>query len=211
MKMLKILADQFRFSNSIRRPSFIGKLKLRAKYNCYISLKAKVYKYKKIELAENVFIHENVLLNYNCYLDDESISIKIGKKTKIMPFVILQTIESFIRIGDNCTIHPYSVLIGGSGGKGIEIGNGVRIAAGCSIVTANHRFSEPDTEIYLQGIVSKGIKICDNVWIGANVKILDGVYIGAGTIIGAGSVVTRSIDELSIAYGVPAKVVKRRE
>jgi len=39
---------------------------------------------------------------------------------------------------------------------------------------------------------------------------LTGVTIGKGTVIGAGSVVTKSIPEYSIAVGNPAKVIKRR-
>lgn len=50
---------------------------------------------------------------------------------------------------------------------------------------------------------------CD-VWIGANVVIRQGVTIGDGAIIGAGSVVTHDIPENSIAYGVPARIVKPR-
>lgn len=50
---------------------------------------------------------------------------------------------------------------------------------------------------------------CD-VWIGANVVIKQGVTIGDGAIIGAGSVVTHDIPENSIAYGSPARVMKKR-
>ena len=48
----------------------------------------------------------------------------------------------------------------------------------------------------------------DNVWIGSRVMILRGVTIGDNSIIGAGSVVTRSIPPDSIAAGVPAKVIR---
>ena len=61
-----------------------------------------------------------------------------------------------------------------------------------------------------QGLTKKGIAIGEDVWIGAGCKILDGVHIGNGTVIGAGSVVTKDIDAHLIAFGVPAKVAGRR-
>ncbi len=48
----------------------------------------------------------------------------------------------------------------------------------------------------------------DRVWIGMNVTILKGVTIGEGSIVAAGSVVTRSIPSHCLAAGVPAKVIK---
>jgi maltose O-acetyltransferase len=50
-----------------------------------------------------------------------------------------------------------------------------------------------------------------HVWIGNRVTILKGVRIGYGSIVAAGSVVTRSIPPMSIAGGVPAKVIRPLE
>lgn len=50
----------------------------------------------------------------------------------------------------------------------------------------------------------------NDVWIGANCIILKGVTIGQGSIIGAGSLVTKSIPPNSVALGHPAKVVRKR-
>ena len=52
------------------------------------------------------------------------------------------------------------------------------------------------------------VKINDNVWIGGGVIILPGVEIGENSIIGAGSVVNKSIPENSLAIGSPCKVVR---
>ena len=56
---------------------------------------------------------------------------------------------------------------------------------------------------------AKPVHIGDKVWVGESVCILPGVTIGECSIIGAGSVVTKSIPPYSIAVGTPAKVIKR--
>jgi len=53
------------------------------------------------------------------------------------------------------------------------------------------------------------VTIEDNVWIGGNVTILGGVTIGHGCAIGAGSLVTKDIPAYSLAYGSPARVIRR--
>ncbi len=63
----------------------------------------------------------------------------------------------------------------------------------------NDRLSVPE---------AKPVIIGNNVWIGSRAIILPGVTIGEGSIVGAGSVVTKSIPPYSIAVGNPAKVIK---
>lgn len=52
------------------------------------------------------------------------------------------------------------------------------------------------------------IVIEDNVWIGAHVAVMPGVTIGEGSVIAAGSTVTRDIPANSLAMGSPAKVIR---
>lgn len=52
--------------------------------------------------------------------------------------------------------------------------------------------------------------IGDNVQYGANVNILGGITIGDGTLVGAGSVVTKNTPPNSVVVGVPAKVIRIR-
>jgi maltose O-acetyltransferase len=100
----------------------------------------------------------------------------------------------------------------------IEIGNNVLIASNVQIYTATHpvetyerlveNWKETDEIPYFR-TYALPVKIGDNVWIGGGVIILPGVTIGKNSVIGAGSVVTRSIPENSVAFGNPCKVIRK--
>lgn len=78
------------------------------------------------------------------------------------------------------------------------------IGPGCYITDHDHG-TEPGMRINQQSLVTASTTIGDNVWIGANVTILKGVTIENDAIIGAGSVVTKSVLKGQIVAGVPAK------
>lgn len=87
---------------------------------------------------------------------------------------------------------------------GITIGDDVLVGHNCVIATLNH-VMDPDRRA---DMIPAPVKICDKVWIGANVTILQGVTIGEGAIIAAGAVVNRDIPARVVAGGIPAKVIK---
>lgn len=60
------------------------------------------------------------------------------------------------------------------------------------------------------GVTKGGVKIGHAVWIGDSVIVLPGVEIGNGAVIGAGSVVTKSVPSFAVAAGNPAKVLRYR-
>ena len=132
----------------------------------------------------------------------------IGQNTVLDIGAILRADGGLIRIGSNCSVNPYCVLIGSQ--QGLIIGNGVRIAAHTVIVATNHVFDDVSKFIYQQGNTSKGITIEDDVWVGAGAKILDGVTIGKGTVVAAGAVVTKSTENYSVVAGVPARKISSR-
>lgn len=93
----------------------------------------------------------------------------------------------------------------------VNISNDVMFASGVALIGADHDFSDPDVLLRLSGRAnSKGIQIESNVWVGHNAIILDGVRIGQGSIIGAGSIVTKNVEPYSIVAGNPAKIIKYR-
>ena len=133
-------------------------------------------------------------------------SISIGKFSVVQDYAMILSYGGKIQIGDFCTINPFCILYGHGG---LRIGNGVRIAASTIIVPANHKFDDLDKFIFQQDETKLGIVIEDDVWIGAGSKILDGVHIGQGSVIGAGSVVTKNIENFTVAAGNPAKTIRK--
>ena len=93
-------------------------------------------------------------------------------------------------------------------GNGIRIGCNVLVAANCTFAPTNHAFADPDRPIREQGFQPSrgGIRIGDDVWIGANTVLVDGARVGAGSVIGAASLVCGTLPEFCVAFGVPAAV-----
>lgn len=97
----------------------------------------------------------------------------------------------------------------------IEIGNNVLIASNVQIYTATHStkvkertMQDWDESKAICNTYALPVKIEDNVWIGGGAILLPGVTIGKNSVVGAGSVVTRSIPPNCVAVGNPCKVIK---
>lgn len=88
---------------------------------------------------------------------------------------------------------------------GITIGDDVLVGHNCVIATLNH-VMDPERRA---DMLPAPVKICDKVWIGANVTILQGVTIGEGAVIAAGAVVTKDVPPRTVVGGIPAKVIKK--
>ncbi|MDP9702953.1 MULTISPECIES: maltose acetyltransferase domain-containing protein [Rahnella] len=88
----------------------------------------------------------------------------------------------------------------------VTIGNNVMIAPNVTLATAGHPI-DPDIRITGQQF-SLPIVIEDNVWLGTGVIVNPGVTIGRNSVIGAGSVVTKSIPPDVVAAGVPCRVLR---
>jgi acetyltransferase-like isoleucine patch superfamily enzyme len=131
--------------------------------------------------------------------------IVIGKNCEIHDFSMIMTYGGDIIIGDNTSVNPFTIIYGHGG---TIIGSGVRLAAHSTIIPANHIFGDDETPLYKRGVTGKGIVINDYVWIASGCRILDGVTIGKHAVVGAGSVVNKSIPDFGIAVGVPAKVLR---
>lgn len=121
-----------------------------------------------------------------------------------------------IIIGNNFYIGKYSIIE-----TNAIIGHNVIIANHVSLIGRyDHNYQQIGTPIRLasqirdktynwKGLDSK-IIIEDDVWIGLGSIILSGVKIGQGSIIAAGSIVTRDVEQFSIYGGNPAKKIRDR-
>lgn len=97
----------------------------------------------------------------------------------------------------------------------IEIGNNVLIASNVQLYTATHStkvheriMNDEEIKTGICKTFALPIKICDGAWIGGGSIVLPGVTIGKNSVIGAGSVVTRSIPDNCVAVGNPCRVIK---
>ena len=118
-------------------------------------------------------------------------------------------------IGSNVYIGDYFCIISELGNeKSLLIEDFASIGPNVTIILESHPNSSKLSKhkdkypfLYQKGEV----KIYNNAWIGAGVIIMPNVDIGEYCIIGAGSVVTRSIPPFSVAVGNPAKVIRKLE
>ncbi len=171
--------------------------------NVYISPHAVVKRGRKIKLGANVVVEWGAML----WVDTNQSYIDIGSDSYLSSQCILNTFNGWISLGSNCTVNSYAILYGHGG---LEIGNDVRIAPQVMLMPMNHIYKDPHVPIRKQGIRARGIKIGDDVWLGAGSIVLDGVTIGKGSVVGAGAVITKDIPPNSVAVGAPARVIKKR-
>jgi acetyltransferase-like isoleucine patch superfamily enzyme len=105
-----------------------------------------------------------------------------------------------VSFGPGCAIYELRA--------GLFIGDYTMIGAGVSMSGVNHGMDPTAGPYRFQPPQCLPVSIGGNVWIGMNCTILPGVTIGDNTVIGAGSVVTKSIPANVVAYGSPCRVIR---
>ena len=138
----------------------------------------------------------------------EEAELVIGEKATIYPGVIIRAEIGKIEIGENVSLGPGVRIYETRGG--LHIGKNSLIAGGVSMCGVSHGFKDIDLPIREQPQEIAEIHIGEDTWIGMNVVINPGVRIGSHSVIGSGSVVTRSVESWGIAYGVPCRRVGDR-
>jgi len=173
----------------------------------------------KMKIRDFLFVHfERFPVHWKYVISKLMFRPVIGKGARIYGNVIF---------GPNVVIGDYSYIHDQSHVNNIAIGKYVRIAKKFSTIYTTKNYNHFSNFIFfsfanspLIDMPSKNtqpeifsnpkISIGNDVWIGENVSIFSGVTIGDGAVIGACSLVTKDVPPYSIAYGVPAKVVKYR-
>ncbi|MEM6851509.1 MAG: acyltransferase [Pseudomonadota bacterium] len=133
--------------------------------------------------------------------------IELGRDCEVLRGAMLAAYKGSIRVGDRCSFNPYTIIYGHGG---VRIGDDVRIAAHCVVVSANHVFANPDQPITQQGLTREGVTIENDVWIGAGARVLDGVTIARGCVVAAGAVISKSTEPFGVYGGVPARRIADR-
>ena len=104
-------------------------------------------------------------------------------------------------LGSNCSL-PNNIIIGSN----------VMMAPNCCILgNINHRFERTDIPMREQGVsYTKRTEIGNDIWIGQNVLITPGRIIKDGSVIAAGTVLTKDFPAYSVVGGNPSKLIKSR-
>jgi len=132
---------------------------------------------------------------------DLSGQVKMGKGVIISSFTKLKGLSGPIELGDRAGFATGCFIE--SGEKGIVTGKDFICGPNVSIIASNYVINRRNEGVH----TSRGIRIADNVWVGANCSILDGSEIGENTVVYANSVVSGKYPPNVILRGCPAKVV----
>ena len=149
--------------------------------------------------------------------------LKIGENSNIQGNFVVESEKGLISIGNRTFIGGGTFICT----KEIEIGNDVMFSWGCTVVDNNShsaKWSERKNDVLdwkrgldenkigaykdWSNVKEDKVTIKDKAWIGFNSIILKGVTIGEGSIVGAGSVVTKDVPDWTIVGGNPAKVIR---
>lgn len=147
---------------------------------------------------------------------DDIEAISIGSETLIEPFSqIVVEVNSPLTSIPGRLIIAERVIIGlganiRAAGGAITIGQNSMLGQQVSLIASNHLISSEKPYRDLPWDESKvGVAIAENVWLGAGVTVLPGCAIGQNSVVGAGSVVTKSIPANEVWAGIPA--TKKRD
>ena len=160
----------------------------------------------KITVGADCFIDDNVVLDAK---GESNRGLTLGNNVYVGRNTILSCKEGDISIGDHTNVSANCSLLSETE---ISLGKYCFLAGNCYLVAGgNHSFDDVETPIMFQPSYSRGgIRIGDDVWLGAGVIVLDGAVIERGSVVGAGAVVTKPIPEYSVAVGSPARKIRDR-
>ncbi len=129
-----------------------------------------------------------------------SVGSRVSFRSDALPVRIGAGPRGKLSVGDNCFINGgTSIYAGGS----IAIGPNCLIGENVTIIDRSFHQIEEGAEV-----VTRPVVIGRNVWLANNAVILPGVEIGEHSVVGAGSVVTKSFPARSLVAGNPARLIR---
>lgn len=185
----------------------------------------------KLHSYKRSFLHYFYTIIHS--VEAKMMGVSLGRNVNFNGHITLSRFKhSTIKIGNNCTFNSHTafnprcnnrcVIVTAKDFASIEIGDncgfsGVSIDSYYKIRIGNNVTIGAETQIFdadghadILGTEDEPVVIEDNVFIGMRCIIMKGVTIGENSIIGAGSIVSKSIPANSIAAGIPCKVLKSR-
>jgi acetyltransferase-like isoleucine patch superfamily enzyme len=140
--------------------------------------------------------------------------VSIGSRSRISRNTRVLALKSYreqvfapsLSIGDNvsvgfgCTLSCVNLL---------EIGDDVTIGDNVYVADSHHDYASPQSSVLDQPLIPGRITIGRGAWVGYGAFVAGNVDIGAYAVVGANSVVTRSVEPYTVVAGVPAKPIKR--
>ncbi|WP_200270378.1 DapH/DapD/GlmU-related protein [Luteolibacter pohnpeiensis] len=127
---------------------------------------------------------------------------KIGVGFKIQPRVAIHFPWKF-EVGDHCWLGQRCEILNF---EPVVFEDQVALAHDVYIATGNHDYTD-----HTMPYMNKPTRICRGSWVATRVFIGPGVEIGEHSVLGAGSVVTKSVPPWSIVSGNPGQVIKQRK
>ena len=155
----------------------------------------------KLEIGDWVTIEDHVLVDLS---DDANSVLELGDRAKLKWGSVLRTYGGRITIGARVSLGEYCIV---AAHGGVRIGDRTVVGSHSTFTASEHIFSG-ESAIRFQGETHRGIEIGTDCWIGTGVHVLDGVSIGRHSVVGAGSVVTKSLPEFSVCVGTPCRVIR---
>lgn len=178
--------------------------------------KIKEYLFRlKVQRLPNVAIDRSAEIRYSRLRIAPSDTLRVGSNSTVHASIISDRSGAKILIGCGTFIGASHII----SATEINIGDNVLISWGCYLVDHDSHSIDPelrknDGRLWGKGakswenVATEAIRIEDGVWIGFNAIILKGVTVGAGSVVAAGSIVTKNVPPYTVVAGNPARIIR---
>lgn len=163
----------------------------------------------KVVFSPRAWKHIAAVITFLGYDTVEQDKITMDHSVRMSPTVSVRN-GSRISIGAGSEIGQGCNLWAGDTEGRIVIGEHALFGPNVFVTVSNYQFDAGDGPVMHTGRQERDVFIGDNTWIGTGVVIVAGAHIGHGAVIAAGAVVSGKIPDMTVAAGIPARVVRPR-